>query len=359
MAEAANHRGNVVVIGGGVAGSLLAKSLQFDSNIVLIDPKEYFDIPWTDLRSMVEPTLAEKTLIKHSEYFSNGTIVNSRAIDITATEVLTEEGGVVPYDYLVVATGHDVHLPRNKTDRLGQFKQDYEKIKSSSSILIIGGGRTGVELAGEIVTVFPDKKVTLVHKGERLLEFIGLKASTKALKWLKSKKVEVLLGQTVDLDSVSERSREFKTSAGTTVSADCYFVCIGKPLSSAWLRDTILKDSLDEHGRVKVDDKLRVRGQDKIFAIGDITDVKEFKLGYLAQKHATLVAKNIKLLLKGEKESSLAPYKPGSAMTFVSLGRKSGVGQLPFMTVSGCFPAMFKSKDLFIGWTRKLMGVDP
>ncbi|KAJ1697998.1 hypothetical protein LUZ63_006510 [Rhynchospora breviuscula] len=236
--------------------------------------KEYFDVPWTDLRSMVEPTFAEKTLIKHSEYFSNGTIVNSRAIDITATEVLTEEGRAVPYDYLVVATGHDEPLPQSKTDRIGQFKQDYEKIKSSSSILIIGGGPTGVELAGEIATDFPDKKVTLVHKGERLIEFIGLKASTKALKWLKSKKVEVLLGQTIDLDSVSEGSSEFKTSAGTTVSADCYFVCIGKPLSSAWLRGTILKDSLDEHGRVKVDDKLMVRGQEKIFAIGDINDVK-------------------------------------------------------------------------------------
>ncbi|KAJ4754943.1 FAD/NAD(P)-binding oxidoreductase family protein [Rhynchospora pubera] len=359
MADAANRGTNVVVIGGGVAGSLLAKSLQFDSNLVLIDPKEYFDVPWTDLRSMVEPTFAEKTLIKHSEYFSNGTIVNSRAIDITATEVLTEEGRAVPYDYLVVATGHDDPLPRSKTDRIGQFKQDYEKIKSSSSILIIGGGPTGVELAGEIATDFPDKKVTLVHKGERLIEFIGLKASTKALKWLKSKKVEVLLGQTVDLDSVPEGSREFKTSAGTTVSADSYFVCIGKPLSSAWLRGTILKDSLDEHGRVKVDDKLRVRGQDKIFAIGDINDVKELKQGYLAQEHATLVAKNIKSLMKGGKESSLAPYKPGSAMAIVSLGRKSAVAQFPFMTASGRFPGMIKSKDLFIGRTRKLMGVDP
>ncbi|KAJ3698456.1 hypothetical protein LUZ61_002161 [Rhynchospora tenuis] len=359
MEEAANRAGNVVVIGGGVAGSLLAKSLQFDSNLVLIDPKEYFDIPWTDLRSMVEPTFAEKTLIKHSEYLSNGTIINSRAIDITATEVLTEEGRAVPYDYLVVATGHDEPLPRNKTDRIGQFKQDYEKIKSSSSILIIGGGPTGVELAGEIATDFPDKKVTLVHKGERLIEFIGLKASTKALKWLKSKKVEVLLGQTVDLDSVSESSREFKTSAGTTVSADCYFVCIGKPLSSDWLSNTILKDSLDEHGRVKVDDKFRVRGQDKIFAIGDITDVKELKQGYLAHAHATLVAKNIKLLMKGEKESGLSPYKPSAAMAIVSLGRKSAVAQFPFMTVSGRFPGMIKSKDLFVGRTRKTMGVDP
>lgn len=356
--EATNKTKNVVVIGGGVAGSLLAKSLQFDSNLLLIDPKEYYDIPWTDLRSMVEPTFAEKTLIKHSEYLSNGTIINSRAIGITATEVLTEEGRAVPYDFLVVATGHDEALPQSKTDRLEQFKKDYEKIKSSNSILIIGGGPTGVELAGEIATDFPGKKITLVHKGQRLLEFIGPKASTKAMKWLKSKKVEVLLEQTVDLDSVSEGSGEFKTSTGTTISADCHFVAIGKPLSSGWLRETILKDCVDQRGRLKVDDKLRVIGHEKIFAVGDITDVKEMKQGYIAQGHATLVAKNINLLMKGEKVSGLSPYKPGSAMAIVSLGRKSGVAQFPFMTISGRFPGMMKSKDLFLGKTRKVMGLD-
>lgn len=113
-----------------------------------------------------------------------------------------------------------------------------------------------------------------MHKGPRLLEFIGQKASTKAMKWLKSKKVEVLLEQTIDLETISESTREFKTSAGTTISADCHFITIGKPLSSGWMRETILKDSLDQRGRLKVDDKLRVNGHDKIFAIGDITDVK-------------------------------------------------------------------------------------
>lgn len=359
MEEAGKGTKNVVVIGGGVAGALLAKSLQFDSHLVLIDPKEYFDIPWTDLRSMVEPKFAEKTLIKHSEYLSNGTIITSRAIDITSTEVLTEEGRAVPYDFLVVATGHDDPVPKTKTDRLDQFKQDHDKIKSASSILIVGGGPTGVELAGEIATDFPDKKITLVHKGPRLLEFIGLKASTKAMKWLKSKKVEVLLEQTIDLDSISENCSEYTTSAGTKVTADCHFVTIGKPLSTNWLRDTILKDSLDEHGRLKVDDKLRIKGYENIFAIGDITDVKEMKQGYIAQAHATLVVKNIKLLMKGEKELSLSSYKPGSAMAIVSLGRKSAVAQFPFMTISGRFPGMIKSKDLFLGRTRKVMGVDP
>ena len=75
-----------------------------------------------------------------------------------------------------------------------------DKIKSSSSVLIIGGGRMGVELAGEIAADYPEKNVTLIHDGPRLLEYIGPKASNKALKWLKSKRVEVLLEQSVDLD---------------------------------------------------------------------------------------------------------------------------------------------------------------
>jgi apoptosis-inducing factor 2 len=91
--------------------------------VISLNRKDYFDIPWTDLRSMVEPIFAEKALIKHSEYLSNGTTIISRAIDITATEVLTDEGRAVPYDFLVVATGHNEAIPKTKTERLEQFKK--------------------------------------------------------------------------------------------------------------------------------------------------------------------------------------------------------------------------------------------
>lgn len=148
-----------------------------------------------------------------------------------------------------------------------------QKIKSAHSILIVGGGPTGVELAGEIAVDFPEKKVTLVHKGSRLLEFIGPKAGDKALDWLISKKVIVKLGQRVNLDSVSEGSDMYLTSTGDSIRADCHFLCTGKPVGSDWLRDTILKDSLDTHGRLMVDENLRVKGQKNIFAIGDITDI--------------------------------------------------------------------------------------
>lgn len=131
-----------------------------------------------------------------------------------------------------------------------------------------------MEFAGEIAVDFPQKKVTLVHGGSRLLQFVGPKASDKALTWLTSKKVEVLLGQSIDLSAVSESDRVFKTSAGETIHADCFFNCTGTPLGSSWLRETFLKSCLDMHGRLMVDEHLRVRGKQNVFAVGDVTDVK-------------------------------------------------------------------------------------
>ncbi|KAK8967623.1 hypothetical protein KSP40_PGU021873 [Platanthera guangdongensis] len=211
----------VVVVGGGIAGGIIAKTLQFQNEVTLIEPKEYFEIPWAQLRSMVEPSFAERTLIKHSEFLTNVTIIESHATNVTSHEVQTANGHTFPYDYLVVATGHPGPGQVTRNDRLKHFQQgvDYEKIKSSNSILIIGGGPTGVELAGEIAVDFPEKKVTIVHKGSRLLEFIGPKASTKTFNWLIKKKVEVILGQTVDPESISEGG-VYVTSGGEKITAN-------------------------------------------------------------------------------------------------------------------------------------------
>ncbi|KAK2640818.1 hypothetical protein Ddye_022581 [Dipteronia dyeriana] len=348
----------VVVIGGGVAGSLVAKSLQFTAHVTLIDPKEYFEITWASLRAMVEPYFGERTVINHRDYLVNGRVVTSAAINITDTEVLTAEGILIVYDYLVIATGHMDPVPKTRTERLNEYQAENQKIKSAQSILIVGGGPTGVELAGEIAVDFPDKKVTLVHKGSRLLEFIGPKAADKTLKWLKSNNIEVKLEQSVNLNSNSDESNIYQTSAGESIKADCHFLCTGKPLGSAWLKDTILKNSLDNHGRLMVDENLRVKGQRNIFAIGDITDIPETKQGYLAQKHALVAAKNVKIVMDGDRVSKMATYQPGSAMAIVSLGRRDAVSQLPFTTIIGCIPGLIKSRDLFVGKVRKQLGLE-
>ncbi|CAI9261885.1 unnamed protein product [Lactuca saligna] len=274
----------IVVIGGGVAGSYIAKSLQFHGNVTLIDPKEYFEIPWASLRGMVEPTFAERSLIQHKRYLTSSRLIVSNAIGISDSEILLSEGRPIPYNYLVIATGHDDQVPKTRSERLKQYQSENEKIKAAASILIVGGGPTGVELAGEIAVDFPEKKITLVHSGYRLLEFLGPKASKKTLDWLKSRHVEVKLDQTVNVEDCSNGTKLYTTSAGETIKADCHFLCTGKPLGSSWLKGTILKDRLDELGRLIVDENLRVRGRKNIFAIGDITNIKEMKQGYLAKK---------------------------------------------------------------------------
>ena len=87
-------------------------------------------------------------------------------------------------------------------------------------------------------------------------------------------------------------------------------------------------------------------------------NVQEVKQGYNAHKHALLVVKNLKLLIKGLPNSKLATYSTGYPLALVSLGRKEGLLQLPLLTLSGCLPGKIKSGDLFIGKTRKEMGLN-
>ncbi|KAI9074423.1 hypothetical protein K1719_043617 [Acacia pycnantha] len=349
----------VVVVGGGVAGSVVAKSLQLKAHLTLIDPKEYFEIPWASLRAMVEPSFAERSLINHRDYFTNGNIVTSSAAGITETEVLTADGHQIPYDYLVIATGHKDPVAKSRKNRLDHYLSENQKIKSANSVLIIGGGPTGVELAGEIAVDFPDKKVTLVHKGSRLVEFIGPKAADKTLKWFESKGVEVKLEQRVELNSIADGNKTYQTSHGEIIEADCHFVCTAKPLGTAWLKETVLKNDLDAHGRITVDEHLRVKGRKNIFAIGDITNIPEIKQGFLAQKQAEVVVNNLRLLTEGGDENKMKTYKPHSALAIVSLGRKDAVAQFPFITISGRVPGLVKSGDLFVGKTRKRLGLEP
>ncbi|CAA3010828.1 apoptosis-inducing factor homolog B [Olea europaea subsp. europaea] len=308
---------------------------------------------------MVEPSFAARSVIYHKDYLTNGRLLVSKVINISKSEVLTEEGHQVAYDYLVIATGHNDTFPKTRTERLKEYYAENEKIEAASSVLIVGGGPTGVELSAEIAVDYPDKRVVLVHDGSRLLEFIGPKAADKTLEWLKSKNVEVKLRQSVELNNSSRGSKTYVTSSGEVIKADCLFMCTGKPLASAWLKESFLNNSIDDFGRLKVDENLRVKGYKNIFAIGDITDVKEIKQGYLAQKHALIAAKNLKLLMARGKESKMAGHKPRSIKVFVSLGRHDAVAQFPLTTISGLVPGLIKSKDLFVGKVRKQLGLDP
>lgn len=88
--------------------------------------------------------------------------------------------------------------------------------------------------------------------------------------------------------------------------------------------------------------------------------MQELKQGYVARAHAAITVKNLKLLMSGGGQASkMSAHMPGPALAIVSLGRKEAVAQFPFMTAIGWFPGKIKSGDLFVGRTRKQLGLKP
>lgn len=86
--------------------------------------------------------------------------------------------------------------------------------------------------------------------------------------------------------------------------------------------------------------------------------MQEIKQGYLAQQQAAVVIANIKKQFKDPHTSKFAEYKPAKdAMAVVSLGRNLGLMQMPLGTLLGRLPGMLKSKDLFVGASRKALGL--
>ncbi|XP_024542924.1 apoptosis-inducing factor 2-like [Selaginella moellendorffii] len=347
----------VVVVGGGIAGVHVAKALESEASVSLIDPKDYLEIPYGALRNTVEPSFAERSIVPYSEFLTQVELVQSAAVSVSSSpaQVSTSTGRKLPYDFLVISTGSHAKGAPTRRDRIQEILADHERLKRASSILVVGGGPVGVELAGEIVTDFPEKSVSLVQGGPRLIEFLGPSASTKALNWLTSKSVRVLLKERI---TSSASPPIFTTESGKQIPADTHFVCTGSRPSSSWLKGTFLEDSLDGNGRLRVDSALLVSGTRNVFACGDITDLKEIKQGFLAEKHAKVVAANIRKLTNDADCGDLRCYCPlERAMGLVSLGRHAGVAQLPFGTFVGWIPGLVKSRDLFVGKTRKGLGL--
>ncbi|XP_057819052.1 uncharacterized protein LOC131032140 [Cryptomeria japonica] len=354
---AAVQKKRVVIVGGGVAGANAAKALEDHADVTLIDPKEYFEVPYAKLRCMVEPGFAEKSVFLHSEYLKKAKIIVSTVTGMTKEAVTTASGEKVQYDFLVIACGTPHTGPSTTTERLKQIQSKNKKIKDAKTILIIGGGPAGVELAGEIISDFPEKKVILLHSRGRLHDILGEKSSQKSLNWLKGKNVDVHFNERIDLSNISETTTSFTTNSGKTIIADCHFICIGKKLGTSWVKDSMFQDVVDERGQIKVDKYLRVEGTTNVFAGGDIINVKELKQGNSAMMHAVLIAENIKKLSKNPNESKLGTYKPIPNIASISLGRDTANTQLPFGTFCNRFFGMLIARDLFVSRTRKGFGL--
>lgn len=106
------RRLQVVVLGGGVAGSSIAKQLDSDPGVevTLVDRKDYFEMTPAVLRTIAKPTLednvkfVQKIVVKHDRYIKHGNIVVENVREVQRDRVVLDSKTVI-FDYLVIATG--------------------------------------------------------------------------------------------------------------------------------------------------------------------------------------------------------------------------------------------------------------
>ncbi len=338
----------IVIIGGGVAGKKLAETLSGKNaaEIILVEPKEYLEVPFAQLRALTEPeTFSPMIRKKCSRLLPRVKHIQKKASELKGKTLMLEDGSSQDFDYLVIATGSNFKKwSFLKSDEPGmaarqqEVEREGKKLRAADSVLIIGGGSVGVELAGEIAYKWPEKKVTVASGGSRILGRLSKKMSDRAGKLLKGMGVEIR-----DNTRLTEGSDGvWKDGKGTAFKADIVYQAVGISLNSNWLDGSDIPRN--EKGSIKVDADLRVSGSDSVFALGDINDVPEQKMGALAGMQADLTAKNILKLLK-DPEAALKPYKPGKTMGFIPVGKKKGAVQLPFGHPH--FMIAMKQKDLF------------
>ncbi len=203
----------------------------------------------------------------------------------------------------------------------------------------------GVELAGEIAYALPNIQVTLAHNSHVLLNGFEEKTQRKSLEQLNSLGVDVIFNsQYLKIDD-----SYIDKNTGIASDADLVFEATGVLPNNEYLK-TNLSQILNDYGYVRVNERLEVIGENSLYALGDIADVGEAKLGYLAQEQGKYVAKSIIKKLKGKSNKA---YKRNPLIALIPVGQKDGVVQLPFAVTTLRFLVGLKQKDLFVNKVYK------
>src|SRR5712671_1236604 len=160
-------KATVVVVCGGYGGITVAKALDDTSDVVLVEPKDAFMHNIAALRALVDPSWLPRIFLPYARLLTNGRVVRDRAVVVDPHRVVTASGEEVFADYVVLATGSRYPFPA-KTD-LVDAHHAQEQIRQTHRVLLVGAGPVGIELAGEIRHVWPEKSIVLLGVADEVL----------------------------------------------------------------------------------------------------------------------------------------------------------------------------------------------
>lgn len=336
-------------------------------------------------RALVDAEYAKRVWIPYTNLFpkdSHHKIIQDTVTQVYHDHVVLASGQSVPFDYLALCTGSSNPAPAKFTvdsskESMAITDKAREDLKKAKSVVVVGGGACGVELAGEIKTAFPNKTVTLIHSSQTLVDYPGYSPVLKsgALTHLHSLGVDVVLGFKAEIEgltfqnSIQSAPRTIITPSGKTIESDIQFLSVGirvntsyistlKPATNPTFDSSTLTHS-DSH-QIKVQKTLQVIGFDNIFAAGDCADYSKVPTAAASGVIAPTIAKNIIALEDAKKKKKTAKLSnPGwyPSVMLLATGPETGVTALPLIgnRFSNSLSKALKSKDLMIGMTNDSM----
>lgn len=386
----------VVIIGGGFAGISLAKKLKNKNlQVVLLDKHNYhnfqpllYQVATGGLEAGSIAYPIRKVIQGCKDFYFRLTSV--KEIDTVNQKVLSEIGDL-HYDYLVIATGSKTNYFGNKEIERNSmsmktipqslnirslifenFEQavltkDEGERNALMNFVLVGGGPTGVELAGALAEMkkaifqkdYPDldiqkMQIHLIQSGDRILNTMTEKSSAASEKFLEGLGVKVW--KNVRVTNYDGRT----ISTNTDLSIDSATVIWTAGVQGACVHGLPSEAVVERVERIRVNEYNQVKGFENIFAIGDIASMESeaYPQGHpmMAQpaiQQGNLLGENMVQLIKNQQ---MKPFEYNDKGSMATIGRNLAVVDLPkyhFNGVFAWFVWMFVHLFSLIGFKNK------
>lgn len=373
-----NNKHRIIIVGAGFAGLEAAQRLskRSDIQIVLLDRNNYHQFQplfYQVAMAGLEPSSISFPLRKIFQSCKN---VHIRVTDVKSVnpkrKVVDTGLGEISYDELIIATGADTTyygmneieeqaIPMKSVSEalalrnriLQNFEDalsinDAEERNAIMNVVVVGGGPTGVELAGTLAEMkknilpkdYPDlnfdsMQIYLLEGSDDVLAAMSGEASAKAREYLERLGVTVMTGQMV----TQFNGHELITKQGLHLKTRNLVWAAGVQASPLAGFD---KSVIGRGGRLKVNEFSEVLGHSSVYALGDVALMEgdtRFPAGHpqLAQpaiQQAKQLAENINRRLDNK---SPKPFRYRDLGTMATVGRNLAVVDLPFWKFQGFF----------------------
>ncbi len=365
-------RPRVVIVGAGFGGLMAAKTLAgANADVTIVDKRNYHlfqPLLYQVATAALSPAQIAAPIRSILRGQSNVTVRLGRVSGVDLSARLVELGSErIPYDWLIIATG--ARHAYFGHDDWETFAPGLKKIEDATAIrrrilmafeeaenmaqgaersrllnfVIIGGGPTGVEMAGSIAELARmalakdfrhidprEARVILLEAGPRILAAFPESLSAVGARSLTKLGVEIRTNA-----AVTDCNARGVVAGGETINSDCVVWAAGVAASSAarWLGA-----EKDRAGRVKVNPDLTLPGHPDVFVIGDTALVIENGkpvpgVAPAAKQQGIYAAKAIRAALAARP--SPGPFHYVNVGNLATIGRSSAIADFGWVRVSG------------------------